>query len=245
MPWRHLHHRLNTLTHLSCSPAMSWSRWGGKRSALSASWSRFCSWNSRPFLLQPGLSTGRAQSDLLPRTRHRHPQMERPQPQVCLWVFPRVHQGYTCWSNCQMLDFPLLCGFLCLMSSKIWPVSKPRSPWQWLPNLVQAQLPSGRDSAFLLLRGLRAHWWGHHQLCSRSPFSVEQPAALLQRWRLWFLYVAELLWQGNDITHMCLYLASCIHTVAYEELLDDHKLEGDLGDLLLSLACLKHKCGSI
>lgn len=77
--------------------------------------------------------------------------------------------------------------------SEIWPMSKPWRPWQWLPDLVQAQLPGRGDAALLLLRGLRTYWRGHHQLCSRSSLSVEQPTTLLQRWRLCRQNISHLL----------------------------------------------------
>lgn len=81
--------------------------------------------------------------------------------------------------NCKFMT--VLCVCLCALNSKIWPVPKPWRPWQWLPNFVQAQLPGGRNSAFLLLWGLWTYRWGHYQLCSRPSLSVEQPAAILQR----------------------------------------------------------------
>lgn len=74
--------------------------------------------------------------------------------------------------------------FLCALNSKVWALPKPGCPWQWLPNIVQAQLPGRRISAFLLLWGLRTYRRGHSQLRSRPALSVEQPTALLQRWTL-------------------------------------------------------------
>lgn len=71
------------------------------------------------------------------------------------------------------------CVFLIGLNSKIWPVPKPWCPWQWLPNLIQTQLPGRRNSAFLLLWRLWTYWRGYHQLCPWSSLSVEQPTTVL------------------------------------------------------------------
>lgn len=43
----------------------------------------------------------------------------------------------------------------------------------------------------------------------------------------------------------CLSLSSSSLTVAYEELLDDHKLEGDFFSLLLFEICMRYVCFGI
>lgn len=99
-------------------------------------------------------------------------------PALCCCLFMMLF-GASLELTCKFMT--VLCVFLCALNSKIWPVPKPWCPWQWLPNLVQAQLPGRRNSAFLLLWRLRAYWWGHYQLCPRPSLSVEQPTTILQR----------------------------------------------------------------
>lgn len=88
------------------------------------------------------------------------------------------------WLQCYCKFMKLTANSLpCIFSvaSKIRPMPKPWCPWQWLSNLVQAQLPSRRNSAFLLLWGLWTYRWGQHQLCPWTSLSVEQPTTILQR----------------------------------------------------------------
>lgn len=139
---------------------------------------------------------------------------------------------------------------LVFLSSEVWSVPKPWRPWQRLPNVVQAQLPGRRNSALLLLWGLWTHRWGHYQLRPRSSIPVEQPTSLLQRYSWDVCTVMDTTPHSVQALINCVYdlgvtrifrccVWKCIfmnslypfafyfHPVAYEELLDDHKLEGD------------------